>query len=55
VTRIGQLEFATAVHADGRLERRLVTTGPAHSSGQIEVLSGLTAGEKVLLEDTAAP
>lgn len=49
VTRIGQLEFATAVDSAGRLERRLVTTGETDARGWIEVLSGFMDGEKVLL------
>ena len=48
VERIGQLEYATVVGSDGSRHRRMVTTGPA-TSGGVEVLSGLSAGEEVLL------
>jgi membrane fusion protein (multidrug efflux system) len=47
IERIGQLEFVTVEGADARLERRLVTTGARNDRGQIEVLSGLAAGERV--------
>jgi len=47
VTRIGQLESVQVVR-DGRVFRRLVRTGARHD-GQVEILSGLTAGEQVLL------
>jgi membrane fusion protein (multidrug efflux system) len=46
---VGQLEFVNAVGADGRNERRLVTTGARDESGRVEVLSGLSAGEAVRL------
>jgi len=47
IERIGQLEFVTAVGEDGRTERRLVTSGTRNDRGQVEVLSGLAAGERV--------
>lgn len=47
VERIGQLEFATVQAPDGRIERRLVTTGEADQEGRVEVLSGLRQGERV--------
>jgi multidrug efflux pump subunit AcrA (membrane-fusion protein) len=34
---------------DDRVERRAVTTG-TENSGQVDVLSGLTAGERVVVE-----
>jgi RND family efflux transporter MFP subunit len=46
VTRVGQLEIVRLVRA-GRALRRLVKTG-AHRDGQVEILSGLEAGEVVL-------
>lgn len=46
VTRIGQLEFTTVIE-DGRALRRMVTTGGTADGGRIEVLSGLTAGERI--------
>ena len=47
IERIGQLEFATVAGAESSLERRLVTTGMRNDRGQVEVLSGLAAGERV--------
>jgi len=49
IERIGQLEFATVAAANGRLERRLVTTGDYRRDGFLEVLSGLAEGERVVL------
>lgn len=48
VERIGQLEFVTVAGEKGP-ERRMVTTGPRLEDGLVEVLSGLTAGERVAL------
>lgn len=52
IARVGQLAFATVVAPDGTLERRMVTTGPADPDDptRVEILSGLGAGERVLLE-----
>lgn len=61
IARIGQLEFATVVNAEGVSERRLVTTGGFSIDGRVEVLSGLAPGERVFLPEvrpesrTAAP
>ena len=49
VERIGQLEYATVLGDSGHAARRLVTTGPATGDEQVEVLSGLSAGETVAL------
>ncbi len=49
VEEVGQLEFVDAVGADGRIERRLVTTGARDESGRVEVLSGLSASDTVRL------
>lgn len=49
IERIGQLEFVDVVDEDGRLERRYIETGRRGIPGKIEVLSGLKAGERVLL------
>jgi len=49
VERIGQLEYATVVDGDGSPHRRLVTTGPEVGPGTVEILSGLSAGERVAL------
>jgi len=49
VERVGQLEYVRVVVGEERVARRLVTTGPATPKGRVEVLSGLAAGEQVLL------
>ncbi len=49
VERIGQLEFTMVVAEDGHAHRRLVTTGPAPQPGSVEILSGLTGGERIAL------
>ncbi|UCE85900.1 MAG: efflux RND transporter periplasmic adaptor subunit [Deltaproteobacteria bacterium] len=54
VRRVGQLEFASVVRADGTLDRRTITTGAPDARGRLEVLSGLVAGERVLLPTDAA-
>jgi RND family efflux transporter MFP subunit len=46
---VGQLEFVTVLRDDGRAERRLVTTGRREGAADVEVLSGLAEGERVLL------
>ncbi len=50
IRRIGQLEFVDVVLEDDSLQRRLIKTGRLGMPGRIEVLSGLEAGEKVVLE-----
>lgn len=54
VETIGQLSFVEVLAAEGRLERRLVTTGETETPGLLEALSGLKAGEKVLLRPAEA-
>ena len=49
VVRIGQLEFVDVVQQDGTIERRLIKTGQIGMPGRQEVLSGLAAGERVIL------
>jgi len=49
IERVGQLEFVYVVHEDGSVERRLIKTGRVGLPGRVEVLSGLKAGEKVIL------
>lgn len=49
VTQIGQLESVLVVR-ESRALRRLVRTGPRYD-GQVEILSGLAAGEQVLVPD----
>ncbi|MCX6997870.1 MAG: efflux RND transporter periplasmic adaptor subunit [Kiritimatiellaeota bacterium] len=48
VTTSGQLELVSVV-SDGRVIQRLVKTGPAND-GRVEVLSGLAAGEVILVQ-----
>lgn len=55
VERIGQLEFVTVVDNKERLERRLVTTGDYRENGQVEALSGLAAGERVVYAPADPP
>jgi RND family efflux transporter MFP subunit len=49
IETIGQLEYATVVDEDGAPVRRLVTTGPPVAGDLVEVLSGLDAGERVVV------
>ena len=50
IRRIGQLEFVDVVLADNTLQRRLIKTGRLGMPGRIEVLSGLEAGDRVVLQ-----
>jgi RND family efflux transporter MFP subunit len=53
IQRIGQLEFVEVVQPeDLALERRFITTGRIGMPGRIEVLSGLEAGDRVLVLPT---
>jgi RND family efflux transporter MFP subunit len=50
IQTLGQLQFVDVVAADGQtLERRFITTGRFGSPQQVEVLSGLEAGDRVVL------
>lgn len=49
VERIGQLDFANVLDGQRNVSRRLITLGPPAPDGRVEVLSGLRAGETVLL------
>jgi RND family efflux transporter MFP subunit len=49
VEHIGQLELVTVLAPSGQTERRFVTTGTLDDRGRVEVLSGLSAGEQVVL------
>ena len=49
VIRIGQLEFVDVVLPDGTIERRLITSGRLGVPGRQEVLSGVEAGDRVIL------
>jgi multidrug efflux pump subunit AcrA (membrane-fusion protein) len=48
VRQIGQLDLVEVVGPDGALSRRFVRVGPADGD-RVEILSGLSAGEKVAL------
>src|SRR3972149_3873486 len=50
IDHIGQLQFVDVVMPDGSLERRFITTGRSGRPDRVEVLSGLKAGERVLLK-----
>ncbi|TWT79855.1 Macrolide export protein MacA [Planctomycetes bacterium CA13] len=50
VVTVGQLEFVDVVLADGTIERRLIKSGQMGMPGRHEVLSGLKAGEQVVLQ-----
>jgi RND family efflux transporter MFP subunit len=50
VVRIGQLEFVDVVLPDETIERRLIKSGQLGFPGRQEVLSGLQAGERVILQ-----
>jgi RND family efflux transporter MFP subunit len=49
VVRIGQLEFVDVMLASGETERRLVRTGSLGMPQRQEVLSGVRAGDRVIL------
>lgn len=50
VQTIGQLHFVDVVDADGKLEQRFITVGRFGDPQHREVLSGLKAGERVLMQ-----
>ncbi len=53
IQTIGQLEFVDVLKPDGHsLERRLITIGRVGVPGHVEVLSGLNAGDRVVLLTT---
>jgi RND family efflux transporter MFP subunit len=51
IREIGQLQFVDVVRDDDTLERRFIRTGRRGIPGKIEVLSGVEAGERVVLHD----
>ena len=55
IERIGQLDFVDVVRPDGAIERRYIKTGEVGMPGRIEVLSGLKAGERVVLYGPLPP
>ena len=54
VREVGQLRFVDVVRDGGALERRQVRLGEHDRLGQVEVLSGLDAGERVVLHGRPA-
>jgi len=52
--RRGELTAAYVVTADGALQLRQVRVGPAYEGGVVEVLAGLTEGERVQLNPLVA-
>jgi multidrug efflux pump subunit AcrA (membrane-fusion protein) len=55
IRRVGQLEFVEVVTNDGQIEKRFIKTGRLGMPGRIEVLSGLKAGETVVVKSAAEP
>lgn len=49
IQEIGQLEFVNVVRDDETMERRMIRTGRLGVPGRVEVLSGVKAGERVVL------
>jgi RND family efflux transporter MFP subunit len=49
IRRIGQLDYVEVKNPDGTLERRLIQTGRVGRPGHVEVLSGLNAGDEVVI------
>jgi RND family efflux transporter MFP subunit len=54
IRKVGQLEFVEVVTDDGQIEKRFIKTGRLGMPGRIEVLSGLKAGERVVLNTSAS-
>jgi RND family efflux transporter MFP subunit len=55
IREIGQLQFVDVVRDGNTLQRRLIKTGRVGIPGRVEVLSGLSPGEKVVVYETEAP
>jgi len=49
IQEIGQLQFVEVVRDDGTIDRRMIRTGRVGMPDRVEVLSGLQAGERVVL------
>lgn len=49
VMTIGQLNYVDVVNPEGTISRRLITLGQPTDENQIEILSGLNKGEKVVI------
>lgn len=54
LVRRGELTGLYVVHEQNRLEFRAVRAGEAFADGRVEVLAGLTAGERVALDPVVA-
>ncbi|MCA9185394.1 MAG: efflux RND transporter periplasmic adaptor subunit [Pirellulaceae bacterium] len=55
IHRVGQLEFVEVVAGGDAVERRYIKTGRLGMPGRIEVLSGLKAGERVVVRTSQQP
>jgi RND family efflux transporter MFP subunit len=55
VRQSGQLRFADVVDVQGRLQRRMLKLGEHSEYGRVELLSGLEAGERVVLHGPPPP
>lgn len=55
VRRVGQLRFVNVVTTGGTLERRAVKLGEHSEHGRVEVISGVEAGETVVLYGPPPP
>ncbi len=53
IQEVGQLQFVSVVREDKTIERRLIKTGRLGIPGRVEVLSGVSAGETVMLHGHA--
>ncbi len=54
IQHLGQLEFVEVVLPSNVVERRLITTGRLGMPGRVEVLSGVRAGERVILRGNSS-
>lgn len=50
IQNVGQLQFVEVVRPDNTLQRRFIKTGRLGMPGRVEVLSGLEAGERVVVK-----
>ena len=55
IHRVGQLDFVEVVTPEGHIEKRFIKVGRLGMPGRVEVLSGLKAGERVLLRSGGDP
>lgn len=55
VLRVGQLRYVDVVTTGGGLERRSIKLGEHAESGRVEVISGVEAGETVMLHGPPPP